>query len=71
MGRPPPRPGTFAPGGQNGFDRAKLKAGETLLSHGGSGGIGVTAIQMAKAMGARVLVTAGSADKGTACVKLV
>lgn len=51
----------------NVFDRAQLKAGETLLIHGGSSGIGVTAIQMARAMGARVLVTVGSADKAEAC----
>lgn len=63
-------PETFFTVWQNVFDRAKLKAGETILIHGGSSGIGVTAIQMAKAMGARVLITAGSADKGAACVKL-
>jgi len=63
-------PETFFTVWQNVFDRAKLQAGETILIHGGSSGIGVTAIQMAKAMGARVLVTAGSADKGAACVKL-
>ena len=54
----------------NVFERAALKAGETLLVHGGSSGIGVTAIQMAKALGARVLVTVGSADKAAACVAL-
>ena len=63
-------PETFFTVWQNVFDRAKLKAGETILIHGGSSGIGVTAIQMAKAMGARVLITAGSAEKGAACVKL-
>jgi NADPH2:quinone reductase len=51
----------------NVFDRVALQAGETLLVHGGSSGIGVTAIQMAKALGARVLVTVGSADKAEAC----
>lgn len=51
----------------NVFDRAGLQAGETLLIHGGSSGIGVTAIQIAKALGARVLVTVGSADKADAC----
>lgn len=51
----------------NVFDRVGLQAGETLLIHGGSSGIGVTAIQIAKAMGARVLVTVGSADKANAC----
>ena len=51
----------------NVFDRARLQPGETLLIHGGSSGIGVTAIQIAKALGARVLVTVGSADKAEAC----
>lgn len=54
----------------NVFERAGLQAGETLLVHGGSSGIGVTAIQMAKALGARVLVTVGSADKAAACLAL-
>ena len=54
----------------NVFDRVGLKAGETLLIHGGSSGIGVTAIQMARAMGARVLVTVGGADKAEACKAL-
>jgi NADPH2:quinone reductase len=54
----------------NVFDRAGLQAGETLLIHGGSSGIGVTAIQIAKALGARVLVTVGSADKAEACKAL-
>ena len=53
------------------FDRAGLKAGETVLIHGGSSGIGVTAIQFAKAMGAgAVLVTVGSAEKAKACQQL-
>jgi len=51
----------------NVFDRVGLQPGETLLVHGGSSGIGVTAIQLAKAFGARVLVTVGSADKAEAC----
>jgi NADPH2:quinone reductase len=51
----------------NVFDRVGLQPGETLLVHGGSSGIGVTAIQMAKALGARVFVTVGSADKAEAC----
>ena len=51
----------------NVFDRAGLQPGETLLIHGGSSGIGVTAIQMARALGARVFVTVGSADKAEAC----
>ncbi|RTL37072.1 MAG: NAD(P)H-quinone oxidoreductase [Burkholderiales bacterium] len=54
----------------NVFDRVGLRAGETLLVHGGSSGIGVTAIQMAKAFGARVFVTVGSADKAQACLAL-
>lgn len=54
----------------NVFDRAQLQSGETLLVQGGSSGIGVTAIQMAKAMGATVIVTAGSDDKCAACVAL-
>jgi NADPH2:quinone reductase len=54
----------------NVFDRVGLKAGETLLVHGGSSGIGVTAIQLACAFGARVLVTVGSADKAEACKAL-
>jgi len=54
----------------NVYDRARLAPGETLLVQGGSSGIGVTAIQMAKAMGNRVFATAGSDEKCTACVKL-
>ena len=49
---------------------ARLKRGETLLVQGGSSGIGVTAIQLAKAMGATVIVTAGSDDKCAACLTL-
>ena len=52
------------------FDLGGLKAGETLLVHGGSSGIGVTAIQLAKALGSRVFVTAGSEEKCAACRKL-
>ncbi|WP_222929285.1 NAD(P)H-quinone oxidoreductase [Pigmentiphaga humi] len=52
----------------NVFRRARLQAGETLLVHGGSGGIGTTAIQMGKAMGARVIATAGSAEKVAHCL---
>jgi len=51
----------------NVFDRTALQPGETLLIHGGSSGIGVTAIQIARAMGARVLVTVGGAEKAEAC----
>ena len=54
----------------NVFDRAHLQSGETLLVQGGSSGIGVTAIQMAKAMGARVITTAGSDEKCAACLAL-
>ena len=63
-------PETFFTVWSNVFDRARLQAGETLLVQGGSSGIGVTAIQMAKAMGASVIVTAGSDDKCAACVSL-
>jgi len=52
------------------FDRARLQAGETLLVQGGSSGIGVTAIQMAKAAGAQVIVTVGNAEKSQACLAL-
>lgn len=54
----------------NVFMRGALKAGETLLVHGGASGIGTTAIQLGKAFGATVLVTAGSAEKCAACEKL-
>ncbi|MGJ4915652.1 MULTISPECIES: NAD(P)H-quinone oxidoreductase [unclassified Bradyrhizobium] len=54
----------------NVFERGGLKAGETLLIHGGSSGIGTMAIQLATAFGAKVLVTVGSQDKADACVKL-
>jgi len=52
------------------FMAGKLKAGESVLIHGGSSGIGVTAIQLAKEIGATVYVTAGSDEKTAACVKL-
>jgi putative PIG3 family NAD(P)H quinone oxidoreductase len=54
----------------NVFDRARLTPGETLLIHGGASGIGTTAIQLAKALGSRVFVTAGSAEKCAACESL-
>jgi NADPH2:quinone reductase len=54
----------------NVFERGQLKAGETLLVHGGSSGIGTTAIQLAKAFGARAIATAGTAEKCEACRKL-
>lgn len=51
----------------NVFDRGHLRAGEWMLVHGGTSGIGITAIQLAKAFGARVIATAGSADKVAFC----
>ena len=54
----------------NVFERGGLKGGETLLIHGGSSGIGTMAIQLAKAFGAKVIVTVGSQDKADACLKL-
>ncbi|MEO6320888.1 MAG: NAD(P)H-quinone oxidoreductase [Polaromonas sp.] len=63
-------PETFFTVWSNVFERAGLQNGETLLIQGGSSGIGVTAIQIAKAMGATVLVTAGSDEKCAACVAL-
>jgi NADPH:quinone reductase len=63
-------PETFFTVWSNVFDRGHLQAGETLLIQGGSSGIGVTAIQMAKAAGATVIVTAGSDDKCQACLAL-
>lgn len=52
------------------FMMAGLKAGETVLIHGGSSGIGTTAIQLAKAIGAHIFTTVGSKEKADACVKL-
>ena len=63
-------PETFFTVWHNVFERGALKTGETLLVHGGTSGIGTTAIQLAKARGARVIVTAGSAEKCDACRKL-
>ncbi len=63
-------PETFFTVWSNVFDRARLQPGETLLVQGGSSGIGVTAIQIAKAAGANVIVTVGSDDKAAACVAL-
>ena len=60
-------PETFFTVWSNVFDRGALQAGETLLIQGGSSGIGVTAIQLAKAFGAQVIVTAGSDEKCQAC----
>ena len=77
QGRPGPRglddvaaaslPETFFTVWSNVFDRGRLQAGETLLVQGGTSGIGVTAIQMAKARGATVIATAGSDEKCAAC----
>jgi putative PIG3 family NAD(P)H quinone oxidoreductase len=63
-------PETFFTVWSNVFDRGRLAEGETLLVHGGSSGIGTTAIQLAKAFGSRVYTTAGSADKCEACERL-
>ena len=63
-------PETFFTVWHNVFERGGLKAGETLLVHGGSSGIGTAAIQLAKSFGARVIVTAGSAEKCEACRRL-
>jgi NADPH:quinone reductase len=63
-------PETFFTVWHNVFERGRLKSGETLLAHGGTSGIGTTAIQLAKAFGARVIATAGSAEKCEACRKL-
>jgi putative PIG3 family NAD(P)H quinone oxidoreductase len=63
-------PETFFTVWTNVFDRGRLKAGESILIHGGTSGIGTTAIQLARACGARVLATAGSTAKCEACVSL-
>jgi NADPH2:quinone reductase len=63
-------PETFFTVWSNVFDRVRLQAGETLLIQGGTSGIGVTAIQMAKALGAQVIATAGSDEKCAACLVL-
>jgi NADPH2:quinone reductase len=63
-------PETFFTVWHNVFERGALKAGETLLMHGGSSGIGTTAIMLAKCHGARVIVTVGSQEKADACLKL-
>jgi NADPH2:quinone reductase len=54
----------------NVFDRGRLQSGETLLVHGGTSGIGTTAIQLARAFGATVIATAGSQEKCAACLRL-
>jgi NADPH2:quinone reductase len=63
-------PETFFTVWHNTFERGRLRSGETLLVHGGSSGIGTAAIQLAKAFGARVITTAGSAEKCAACRSL-
>src|SRR5262249_37090080 len=63
-------PETFFTVWTNLFDRARLKAGERVLVHGGTSGIGTTAIQLARARDAVVLATAGSDDKAAACRQL-
>lgn len=63
-------PETFFTVWFNVFERARLRAGETLLVHGGASGIGTTAILLGKAFGAHVIVTAGSAQKCAACREL-
>lgn len=63
-------PETFFTVWHNVFERGRLKAGETMLIHGGSSGIGTTAIMLAKAFGAKAIATAGSKEKCDACVKL-
>jgi NADPH2:quinone reductase len=63
-------PETFFTVWSNVFDRGRLQAGETFMVQGGTSGIGVTAIQLAKAMGATVIATAGSDEKCEACIKL-
>ena len=63
-------PETFFTVWSNLFDRARLEKGETLLIHGGSSGIGTTAIQLAKAFSANVIITAGTDQKCDFCTKL-
>ncbi|WP_458792993.1 NAD(P)H-quinone oxidoreductase [Yoonia sp. MH D7] len=63
-------PETYFTVWSNVFERARLKAGETILIHGGTSGIGATAIQLAKCLGANVITTVGSAEKAEAAVKI-
>ena len=63
-------PETYFTVWSNIFDRAQLKQNETLLIHGGSSGIGTTAIQLAKALGAKVFITAGTTEKCNFCTNL-
>ena len=63
-------PETFFTVWMNVFERGRLRSGESFLVHGGTSGIGTTAIQMARAFGARVFATAGSGEKCAACQRL-
>jgi putative PIG3 family NAD(P)H quinone oxidoreductase len=63
-------PETFFTVWTNVFERGRLEAGQSILIHGGASGIGTTAIQLARARGARVFTTAGSAEKCAACERL-
>lgn len=63
-------PETFFTVWSNVFDRGRLQAGESFLVHGGTSGIGTTALQLARAFGARVFATAGNAEKCEACRQL-
>ena len=63
-------PETFFTVWTNVFERGRLAAGESILIHGGSSGIGTTAIQLARARGARVFASAGSAEKCVACERI-
>jgi NADPH2:quinone reductase len=63
-------PETFFTVWSNVFDRGRLQAGESLLVQGGTSGIGVTAVQLARALGATVIATAGSDEKCAACLEL-
>lgn len=63
-------PETFFTVWHNVFERGRLREGDWFLVHGGSSGIGTTAIQLAHAFGAKVIATAGSAEKCAACEKL-
>src|SRR5262245_33689068 len=63
-------PETFFTVWTNVFERGRLEAGQSILIHGGASGIGTTAIQLARARGARVFATAGSAEKCAACERL-
>jgi NADPH:quinone reductase len=63
-------PETFFTVWSNVFERGRLQPGESILVHGGSSGIGTTAVQLARALGSRVMATAGTAEKCAACERL-